>query len=105
MRHFAAYRLRLKKKVREPVAVWKHTNIRTATSPIPNLGKVTFRPSITAYVVGDDCFDQRDRLIDALNKPGPGTLVHPTYGELKVCVDGEVRSAHRKVKGVLSALT
>ncbi len=52
-----------------------------------DLGKITFRPSITAYVVGDDCFDQRDRLIDALNKPGPGTLVHPTYGELKVCVD------------------
>ncbi len=43
-----------------------------------DLGKVTFRPSITAYVVGDDCFDQRDRLIDALNKPGPGTLVHAT---------------------------
>ncbi|WP_418933171.1 DNA circularization N-terminal domain-containing protein, partial [Escherichia coli] len=29
------------------------------------MGKITFRPSITAYVVGDDCFDQRDRLIDA----------------------------------------
>lgn len=28
-------------------------------------------------MVGDDCFDQRDRLIEALNKPGPGTLVHP----------------------------
>ncbi|MDM2861372.1 MULTISPECIES: DNA circularization protein [Citrobacter] len=56
-----------------------------------DLGKVTFRPNITAYVVGDDCFEQRDRLIEALNKPGPGTLVHPTYGELNVCVDGEIR--------------
>ncbi|EOT1310698.1 phage major capsid protein, partial [Escherichia coli] len=64
-----------------------------------DLGKVTFRPSITAYVVGDDCFDQRDRLIDALNKPGPGTLVHPTYGELKVCVDGEVRVSTSKNEG------
>lgn len=64
-----------------------------------DLGKVTFRPSITAYVVGDDCFDQRDRLIDALNKPGPGTLVHPTYGELKVCVDGEVRVSTSKSEG------
>lgn len=75
------------------------TGRRVETHEYPNrdkpytedLGKITFRPSITAYVVGDDCFDQRDRLIDALNKPGPGTLVHPTYGELKVCVDGEVR--------------
>ncbi|EPY8426542.1 baseplate J/gp47 family protein [Citrobacter youngae] len=56
-----------------------------------DLGKVIFRPNITAYVVGDDCFEQRDRLIEALNKPGPGTLVHPTYGELNVCVDGEIR--------------
>ncbi|WP_417303769.1 DNA circularization N-terminal domain-containing protein [Escherichia fergusonii] len=23
------------------------------------------------------CFDQRDRLIEVLNKPGSGTLVHP----------------------------
>ena len=64
-----------------------------------DLGKITFRPSITAYVVGDDCFDQRDRLIEALNKPGPGTLVHPTYGELKVCVDGEVRVSTSKSEG------
>ena len=95
MRRFEACRLRLKKKVREPAVVWKHTNTRTATNPIPKIwGKVTFRPSITAYVVGDDCFDQRDRLIDALNKPGPGTLVHPTYGELKVCVDGRSSGQH-----------
>ncbi|WP_172820693.1 DNA circularization N-terminal domain-containing protein, partial [Escherichia coli] len=68
------------------------TGRRVETHEYPNrdkpytedLGKITFRPSITAYVVGDDCFDQRDRLIEALNKPGPGTLVHPTYGELKV---------------------
>ena len=100
MRHFEVCRLRLKKKVREPVAVWKHMNTRTATNPIPKTwGKVTFRPSITAYVVGDDCFDQRDRLIEALNKPGPGTLVHPTYGELKVCVDGEVRVSTSKSEG------
>ena len=83
------------------------TGRRVETHEYPNrdkpytedLGKVTFRPSITAYVVGDDCFDQRDRLIDALNKPGPGTLVHPTYGELKVCVDGEVRVSTSKSEG------
>lgn len=64
-----------------------------------DLGKVTFRPAITAYVIGDDCFDQRDRLIEALNKPGPGTLIHPTYGELNVCVDGEINVSTASSEG------
>ncbi|WBT59334.1 DNA circularization protein [Kosakonia oryzendophytica] len=72
---------------------------RVETHEFPNrdkpytedLGKVSFRPNISAYVIGEDCYDQRDRLIEALNKPGPGTLIHPSYGEVKVCVDGEAR--------------
>ncbi|MEB7559184.1 DNA circularization N-terminal domain-containing protein [Kluyvera cryocrescens] len=64
-----------------------------------DLGKVTSRPTITAYVVGDDCFDQRDRLIEALNKPGPGTLIHPVYGEMNVCVDGEIHVSTTKTEG------
>lgn len=72
---------------------------RVETHEFPNrdkpytedLGKVTHRPTINAYVIGDDCFEQRDRLIEALNKPGPGKLIHPSYGELTVCVDGEIR--------------
>lgn len=64
-----------------------------------DLGKVSFRPSLTAYVVGEDCFDQRDRLIEALNKSGPGTLVHPVYGEMNVCVDGEVRVSTSRSEG------
>ncbi|EPY2517038.1 DNA circularization N-terminal domain-containing protein [Escherichia coli] len=53
------------------------TGRRVETHEYPNrdkpytedLGKITFRPSITAYVVGDDCFDQRDRLIDCAAEP------------------------------------
>jgi prophage DNA circulation protein len=83
-------------KVEEESAV---VGRRVETHEFPNrdkpysedLGKVTFRPTITAYVIGDDCFDQRDKLIEALNKPGPGALVHPTFGELQVCVDGDIR--------------
>lgn len=56
-----------------------------------DLGKVTGRPVFSGYVIGDDCYDQRDKLIEALNRPGPGTLVHPAYGEMTVCVDGEIR--------------
>ncbi|WP_312926129.1 DNA circularization protein [Atlantibacter hermannii] len=64
-----------------------------------DLGKITSRPTITAYVVGEDCYDQRDRLIEALNKPGPGTLIHPAYGEMNVCVDGEIRVSTTKTEG------
>lgn len=64
-----------------------------------DLGKVTFRASITAYVIGDDCFEQRDALKEALNKPGPGTLIHPSFGELSVCVDGEIRVSTSKTEG------
>ncbi|WP_333527351.1 DNA circularization N-terminal domain-containing protein, partial [Clostridioides difficile] len=43
--------------------------------------------------------EQRDALKEALNKPGPGTLIHPTFGELSVCVDGEIRVSTRKEEG------
>ena len=56
-----------------------------------DLGRIALRPNITAYVIGDDCFAQRDRLIDALNTPGPGTLIHPTLGEMKVCVADQIK--------------
>ncbi|STG44807.1 Tail/DNA circulation protein [Escherichia coli] len=60
-RHFAACAF----KVEEESA---GTGRRVETHEYPNrdkpytedLGKITFRPSITAYVVGDDCFDQRE---------------------------------------------
>lgn len=56
-----------------------------------DLGKVALRPNITAYVIGEDCLAQRDRLMEALNKPGPGTLRHPTWGEMIVCVTDQIK--------------
>ncbi|WBM69125.1 DNA circularization N-terminal domain-containing protein [Buttiauxella sp. WJP83] len=80
---------------------------RVETHEFPNrdkpytedLGKISQRPNISAYLIGDDCFEQRDRLIEALNKPGPGTLIHPTYGEMKMCVDGEIRVSTSNSEG------
>lgn len=91
-------------KVEEESAV---VGRRVETHEFPNrdkpysedLGKVTFRPTITAYVVGDDCFDQRDKLIEALNKPGAGALIHPTFGELQMCVDGDIRVSTTNSEG------
>lgn len=42
--------------------------------------------SIEAFFSGFDYFRQRDRLIKALETPGPGELVHPYYGTMQVNV-------------------
>lgn len=64
-----------------------------------DLGRATRRFSISAYLVGDDFFEARDRLIAAIDTPGPGILVHPYYGEIAVCIDGEVRVSHSGREG------
>lgn len=39
------------------------------------------------YIIGDDYFAQRDRLIDSLESSGPGVLSHPYLGEKTVECD------------------
>lgn len=64
-----------------------------------DLGRATRRFSIQAYLIGDDYFEQRNRLIEAVEKPGRCTLVHPFYGEMTVTVTDEVRVSHTKDEG------
>ncbi len=55
-----------------------------------DLGRKAGEWRIEAFLVqrkGVDVASGRDKLRDALRKPGPGTLVHPYLGELTVCVD------------------
>lgn len=57
--------------------------------PYPeDLGRKTREFSIDGYVIGDDYMRERDALIDACNKAGPGTLVHPYLGTLSVVCSG-----------------
>lgn len=62
--------------------------------------------SATAYLLGQDCFKQRDQLIDACSRPGPGTFVHPSLGSKRVlctgCSVSEQRDAGRMVTVSLS---
>ncbi len=51
-----------------------------------DLGRATRTLSVTAFVVGDDYLQQAERLLAALETPGPGTLVHPWHGTLQVTV-------------------
>jgi prophage DNA circulation protein len=50
-----------------------------------DLGKLPRRFAFTAYLTGDDVYQQRDRMLAACEQAGVGTLVHPTLGSVQ-CV-------------------
>lgn len=54
--------------------------------PTADLGRK--RPSfrLRGFVVGNDYLDRKERLLNALNAYGPGDLVHPWRGQLRVQV-------------------
>ncbi|WP_338317914.1 DNA circularization N-terminal domain-containing protein, partial [Escherichia coli] len=64
-----------------------------------DLGRATRRLTINAYLVGDDYAEQRDRLITAIETAGPGTLIHPQFGEMQGCIDGQVTVSHSGTEG------
>ncbi len=51
---------------------------------LESLGKKANRFTIEAFLIGDDYLEQRDNLQNACLQSGPGTLVHPFYGDLTV---------------------
>lgn len=51
-----------------------------------DIGKAARGFQVECFVVGDDYHSKRDELIEALEKKGPGTLVHPYWGNLTVQV-------------------
>lgn len=70
-----------------------------------DLGRATRRLSINAYISGDDYSDKRNRLIAAIETPGPGTLIHPNYGEMQGSIDGQVRVTHSTAEGRMCRIT
>ncbi len=51
-----------------------------------DLGRKARTFSFSAYVVGDDYFQKRENLVQALEAAGPGRLVHPYRGIFQVVV-------------------
>jgi prophage DNA circulation protein len=49
-----------------------------------DLGKLPRHYQVAAFLVGDDCYQQKQAMIAACEKAGPGTLVHPILGSLQV---------------------
>jgi prophage DNA circulation protein len=53
-----------------------------------DMGRKARTFQIDGYVIGEDYFEARDKLIDALESDrGPGTLNHPYHGKVRVAVD------------------
>lgn len=55
---------------------------------------------IAGYVIGPDYTFERDDLISALERSGPGMLVHPTQGQMLVVVDDFFCSESRQRGGM-----
>lgn len=70
-----------------------------------DLGRAARRLTINAYVIGDDYADKRDRLIAAVETEGPGTLVHPQYGEMQGSINGTVKVSHSSSEGRMSRIS
>jgi prophage DNA circulation protein len=63
------------------------------------MGRAQRTINITAFVVGDDYEYQRDALIEALEEPGPGTLIHPWLGEFYVNLIASAEVTHNATAG------
>lgn len=68
-----------------------------------SLGKQSQVHKVSAFVIGDDCFERRDKLLEALEKEGPGELVHPWLGRMQVDV-GECDLSHSRPEGGMARL-
>lgn len=64
---------------------------------VEDLGRKRRELSVECLIIGPDYMATRDALIAACEKPGPGTLVHPYYGERRVvCTGARIRETTRE---------
>ncbi|TKJ85400.1 hydroxyacid dehydrogenase [Pseudomonas koreensis] len=68
-----------------------------------DLGQQARIHDVTAFIIGADCLEQRDKLLKAL-EAGSGELVHPWLGRLQVKV-GECDMTHTRQDGGLVTFT
>ena len=62
------------------------------------LGKQSQVHRLTIWIIGDDCFERRDKFLDAIQTPGAGELVHPWLGRMQVKA-GEAELTHDYQQG------
>lgn len=64
-----------------------------------DMGRKARQFTIEAIILGDDYFKARDALIEALEKAGPGELVHPYYGRRMVALQNPSAIAETPERG------
>lgn len=64
-----------------------------------DLGAVAGAINVECYVLGDEYMTAKNALMKALNTPGPGELIHPYFGTVRVAVDGEFRVRETRQDG------
>ena len=67
-----------------------------------DMGKKAQSFRVTAFVLGDDYMDQRDALIEAIEKPGAGQLIHPYLGAKTVTIIDQVTVTETTEEGGLA---
>ncbi|OCG24723.1 hypothetical protein A9G11_03455 [Gilliamella sp. wkB108] len=55
-----------------------------------DVGRLARKNKIDAFLIGDDHKEQAEKLADAIEQEGAGTLIHPFLGELNVNIAGTV---------------
>lgn len=53
---------------------------------VEDMGRATRNITLQCFVVGSDYLEQAQALMHELEEPGPGTLIHPWLGEMKVTI-------------------
>ena len=86
--------------------VVEHDHPQADGVTIEDLGRSARRFTVQGYLIGADYMAARDALTAALLAPGPGTLVHPWYGERQCVVarDG-ITLRHSTAEGGMVRLT
>lgn len=72
---------------------------------VEDLGKAPREFTLEVLVIGPDYMADRDRLIVALETPGPGPLVHPTFGAMRVALNGKPRMSETTAEGGMARFT
>jgi len=70
-------------------AIYEHPFSNDGVTALP-LGRKPRRFSLRLLVIGPDYDRDRDKLMEAIEKPGPGLLIHPHLGQVLVEVSSDV---------------
>lgn len=67
------------------------------------LGKQSQVHRLVIWIIGDDCFERRDKFLEAIQTPGAGELVHPWLGRMQAKA-GEAEMTHDYQQGGMVSL-